>query len=172
MKRTKLALVLILSLFSAMLGVQVVTVTKAAPPTSSGIGIISPANTTYTHGLLSPKVMMVSLVARNSGISMTYSLDGKSNVTIPLVIQGHDLSFQAAITGSVTLPELAEGSHSIVVYANDTAGNMGASETSFFTIIQETPSEPFPTTIIATASGASVAVVGVGLLVYFKKRKR
>lgn len=269
MKRTKLALVLILSLFSAMLGVQVVTVTKAAPPISSGIGIISPSNTTYRHGLLSLKVMMVSLVAGNSERSMTYSLDGKANVTVPLVIQGHDRSFQATITGSVTLPELpegshsvtvyseyalysftangvyypkyavwdhntvyftidhgispvisnlslenktysqnklplnfttdeptswigycldqqanatitgnvtltglAEGAHSIMVYANDTAGNMGASEKIFFTIIQETQSEPFPTTLVATASGASVAVIGMGLLVYFKKRKR
>ncbi|MCJ7559560.1 hypothetical protein MUO79_02945 [Candidatus Bathyarchaeota archaeon] len=32
-------------------------------------------------------------------------------------------------------------------------------------------SEPFPTTLVAAASGASVAVVGAGLLIYFKKRK-
>ena len=32
--------------------------------------------------------------------------------------------------------------------------------------------EPFPTALVATASGLSVAVVGIGLLVYFKKRKR
>jgi len=31
--------------------------------------------------------------------------------------------------------------------------------------------EPFPTVLVATASGLSVAVVAVGLLVYFKKRK-
>jgi hypothetical protein len=30
---------------------------------------------------------------------------------------------------------------------------------------------PFPTTLVAAASAASVAVVGVGLLVYFRKRK-
>jgi hypothetical protein len=34
------------------------------------------------------------------------------------------------------------------------------------------PSEPFPTALVITASGASVAMVGVGLLVYFKKHKR
>jgi nitrous oxidase accessory protein NosD len=32
--------------------------------------------------------------------------------------------------------------------------------------------EPFPTALVATASGTLVAVIGVGLLVYFKKRKR
>jgi hypothetical protein len=32
--------------------------------------------------------------------------------------------------------------------------------------------EPFPTTLIIAASGAAVAIAGVGLLVYFKKRER
>jgi hypothetical protein len=82
-----------------------------------------------------------------------------------------DQQANATITGNVTLTGLAEGSHSIIVYANDTAGNMGTSEKIFFTIIQETQSEPFPT-ILVIAPIASVAVVGVGLLVYFKKRKR
>jgi LPXTG-motif cell wall-anchored protein len=31
--------------------------------------------------------------------------------------------------------------------------------------------ETFPTALVATASGISAAVVGLGLLVYFKKRK-
>jgi hypothetical protein len=70
----------------------------------------------------------------------------------------------------VTLTGLAEGTHSIVIYANDTTGNMGASETIFFTIVQETRSESFPT-IIVIAPIASAAV-GVGLLVYFKKRHK
>ena len=32
--------------------------------------------------------------------------------------------------------------------------------------------EPFPTALAVGASGASIAIIGVGLLVYFKKRKR
>ncbi|HUT17110.1 MAG TPA: hypothetical protein VMW84_02300, partial [Acidobacteriota bacterium] len=32
--------------------------------------------------------------------------------------------------------------------------------------------EPLPTTLIITTSGASIAVIGIGLLVYFKKRNR
>jgi parallel beta-helix repeat protein len=35
----------------------------------------------------------------------------------------------------------------------------------------QTQLEHFPTTLVATASGASVAIIGAGLLVYFKKRK-
>jgi N-acetylneuraminic acid mutarotase len=83
-----------------------------------------------------------------------YSLDGKGNVSV---------------IGNYTLTNLSNGSHSITVYANDTFGNMGASETVYFSI--DAP-EPFPTAPVATASVATVSVVvGVSLIVYFKKRK-
>jgi hypothetical protein len=35
-----------------------------------------------------------------------------------------------------------------------------------------TQPEPFPTMLVAIASAALVAIIGIGLLVYFKKRKR
>jgi multisubunit Na+/H+ antiporter MnhC subunit len=44
---------------------------------------------------------------------------------------------------------------------------MGASETISFGI-----ATPFPTTLVVTASVVSVAIIGTGLLVYFRKRKR
>ena len=67
---------------------------------------------------------------------------------------------------------MTNGFHSITVYANDTFGDMGASETITFTIAIPEPT-PFPTAPVAAVSGASaVVVVGAGLLVYFKKRKR
>jgi len=83
-----------------------------------------------------------------------YCLDGKANITI---------------AGNATLNGIANGSHSIVVYANDTAGNMRASEPVLFTVAKESEPEPFPTTLVV-APITSMAVVGVGLLVYFKKR--
>lgn len=79
-----------------------------------------------------------------------YSLDNEANVTL---------------TGNTTLA-LKEGSHSIVLYANDTAGNMVASETIYFTIKQVFP------TIPVAAGVTTTAVVGLGLLAYFNKRKR
>ncbi|MBN1245442.1 hypothetical protein JXA31_07610 [Candidatus Bathyarchaeota archaeon] len=45
----------------------------------------------------------------------------------------------------------------------------GVSEVVNFTITK--PPEPFPTAFVLTTSVASVAVIGAGLLVYFKKRK-
>jgi hypothetical protein len=55
----------------------------------------------------------------------------------------------------------------LTIYAKDEAGNVGTSETILFTV-----DVPFPTTLVVAASGASVAIVGIGLFVYFKKRKR
>jgi hypothetical protein len=89
----------------------------------------------------------------NQSVSkITYCLDGQENVTI---------------TGNITLTGLANGDHNVTVYATDEGGNTGASETIYFSV--EVP-EPFPTTLVMAASGASVVVLGLGLLVYFKKR--
>lgn len=81
---------------------------------------------------------------------ISYVLDGQENVTI---------------AGNTTLTGLSDGPHNIKVYAKDAAGNIDASEAVFFSV-----KVPFPTALVATASGASVAVIGVGLFVYFKKR--
>ena len=81
----------------------------------------------------------------------TYSLDGQENVTV---------------AGNTTLTELSKGDHNVTVYAKDEAGNVGASETIWFSV-----AEPFPLVPVAVAS-VMVALVGVGLLFHFKKRKR
>ena len=66
----------------------------------------------------------------------------------------------------------------MTVYANDTVGRKGNSETVYFNITQETEQEftaqpeTFPITPVAVVSGVSVAVVAAGLLVYFRKRRR
>jgi hypothetical protein len=88
----------------------------------------------------------------NESISqITYSLDGQANVTI---------------TGNTTLTGLSDGDHNVTVYATDEFGNTGVSETMYFSV-----DVPFPTTTVI-APTVSVAVIGMGLLVYFKKRKR
>jgi predicted phage tail protein len=70
--------------------------------------------------------------------------------------------------GNLTLNDLTNGAHNITVYALDNYGIRGASETASFTIEQPAP---FPTALAATAFGVSATVIGIGLLVYFKKRK-
>jgi len=82
----------------------------------------------------------------------SYVLDGQHNVTI---------------TGNTTLTGLPDGDHNVTIYAIDEAGNTGVSETIYFNV--DVP-EPFPT-ILVIASLSTLAIVGIGLLVYFKKRK-
>jgi hypothetical protein len=112
------------------------------------ISVASPQNATYSSSKLSLNFTL------NKPVDwMGYSLDGQQKATL---------------TSNTTLIGLSNGLHNITVYANDTYGNMGASETVTFRV--DVP-EPFPTALVATASGASAAAVCLGLLVYFKKRK-
>ncbi len=115
--------------------------------TPPGIAISSPENKSY-----STTDIPLNFAVNELFTQATYSLDGKDNVTI---------------AGNKTLTGLSVGGHNITVYAWDAAGNLGTSETIAFTIALE----PFPTTLII-ASVIAVSVVGIGLLVYFKKRKR
>jgi len=63
---------------------------------------------------------------------------------------------------------LSDGSHSLVVYAEDTAGNIGASEIVYFNIDIPQP-EAFPWWILRAVA---VVMVGVGVtLVLWKRRK-
>jgi hypothetical protein len=64
----------------------------------------------------------------------------------------------------LTLEGLLDGAHNLTLFATDAAGNIGSSETMYFTVdVPEPPVVP----VIAVAA----IVIGVGLLVYFKKRK-
>lgn len=78
------------------------------------------------------------------------------------------------ITGNATLTGLSEGPHNLTVFANNSAGNMGASEVVNFTIevpaSSQLASRPLPTVLVAGISGVSVAIVAIGIFYYFKKR--
>jgi len=114
-----------------------------------GVSISSPENKTYSADGV-PLTFTVSEFTSWIG----YSLDGQMNMTI---------------TGNTTLHGLPDGTHSITVYANDTTGNVGASEMVYFTI-ETQQEEPFPTWIIAVI--VIIAIFGVALLVYFTKVKK
>jgi N-acetylneuraminic acid mutarotase len=115
-----------------------------APP---AVAVVSPENKTYAANNVS-----LAFTVSKPALWMGFSLDGKETV---------------AVTGNTTIAELTSGLHNVTVYARDTFENTVASETVTFTIAKP---EPFPTTLVATASGASVAIISVCLLVYFKKR--
>ena len=113
------------------------------------VSILLPENNTYA-----PDGMPLQFFIDEPASWTGYSLDGQGNITV---------------TENVTLPELSVGQHTLIVYANDTAGNPAVSQTVFFSV--EKPEETFPI-ILVVASVITFVVVCVGLLAYFKKRKR
>jgi len=100
----------------------------------------------------------------NSEVPLNFTVN-ESVSRISYVLDGQDNS---TFFGNTTLTCLDNGEHNLTVYACDDAGNIGASETVTFTVAEP---KPFPTTMVI-APIASVAVIGAGLLVYFKNRIR
>jgi hypothetical protein len=111
------------------------------------ISVASPENRNYN----SSEIQLNFTVNRQADW-MGYSLDGNENVTL---------------TGNTTINGLSSGLHNVTIYAKDELGNIGTSETICFSI-----ELPFPTTLVAAAFIGIVAVIGVGLLVYFKKHNK
>jgi parallel beta-helix repeat protein len=89
------------------------------PPdtTPPNIAILSPQNTTYYITSV-PLTFTASEPASWCG----YSLDGNANVTL-------------ASCANTTLTSLGYSSHNVIVYANDTSGNMGVSNRVYFTVL-------------------------------------
>jgi len=123
----------------------------------------------FGYGTVPPKISIASpqnesqssnVVSLNFTLSkpvewIGYSLDGEENMTV---------------TGNFTLTDLSNGLHNLTVYANDTFGNMGASEPVSFTVAVP---ERFPFVPFAVAAVAVIAIVAVaGLLLYRRKRRR
>jgi hypothetical protein len=109
-----------------------------------------------------PKITDLSVIDTDSGDRMlSFNVDAETSWV------GYSLDNQANVTvnGDAVLKNLSTGTHIVTVYAEDTAGNKGASETLYFTV-----EEPDLIPLILVSTG-TVFAVGAGLLVYFKKRK-
>jgi hypothetical protein len=107
-----------------------------------------------------------------------FSLDGEENVTVSLdvLVQGSLASQYEVWRGNVTLVGVSGGSHSLIVYAEETTGSAGAASPVTFTVEtagQQIGSESlsFPTTLLIAAVLVA-AVVCAGLLLYFIKFKK
>jgi hypothetical protein len=108
------------------------------------IAVSSPKSKTYDTGDIS-----LTFTVNEPAVWIGYSLDGQDNLTI---------------TENVTLSGLSKGAHNVTVYAKDIAGNIGASETIHFTMVDHFPIEWIAASVIM------VATVGVALLIHFKKK--
>jgi hypothetical protein len=126
--------------------------------------LIKPINETYyLLKTSSPKILLCSpLNQTNKELnvpvcfsmdkivnSIYYSLDGQENTTI---------------NGNTTLTNLASGLHNLTIYATDTHGNRGASETIYFTVVA-----PFPTLLVVAP--LALVIVGVGSLLLYRRHR-
>jgi len=82
--------------------------------------VLSPQNVTHTS-----QNVALDFAINKTASWMANSLDGQGNITI---------------SGNITLTNLANGPHNLVICANDTTGNVGKSSTVFFTIAISKPS--------------------------------
>jgi hypothetical protein len=93
----------------------------SAAPFFSGIDITSPTNSTYTDNVLALNVSASTIGGSNIFFSMNYTIDDIYADQIPLTLSYPRNSIMIAQhNGSVVLPNLPEGTHKIVVYANYT----------------------------------------------------
>lgn len=121
---------------------------ESMPPT---ITIMSPENKTYPTSSI-PLTFNIDEPA----VWIGYSLDGQMNGTI---------------VGNITLPTLPDGAHHIVVYANDTYGNMGESATVYFmvditkanitNVSQDPSTNVLPDTIVRVNATVTDATSGI-----------
>jgi hypothetical protein len=117
--------------------------TDTIPPS---ISLLSPQNQAYDAAEL-----LLNFTLNETASWIGYSLDGQETVTI---------------TGNTTLTDLSYGSHTITVYATDSAGNTGNSETIHFSV-----PELFPTTW-AAAVITIIAGGGVAFIFHFKRTSK
>lgn len=190
MKRTAVALVMVLS-FSAVTGTQFVSLGKANPLPEMYMRatIENPKNTTYNTNTIA-----LDFSAEASTffpyLNFSYSLDAQEVKPVEsMTVTGHEFIpinpgvYRQWLRGSCALSNLSEGWHNVTVYVTYASsrenppygGPIRLANTTFRIAFQQLQKEePFPTALVAVliASGTSVSVIGVGLLVYFKKSKR
>ena len=112
----------------------------------------SMANSSIENKTYASTELSLSLVFNETTSWICYSLDNEANVTL---------------TENTTLYGLLAGYHTLVIFANDTAGNMGKSDTVEFTIQPnlQAPTSPSPTlqlTIPQLVSPTEVIIIDYG----------
>jgi hypothetical protein len=104
---------------------------------------------------------------------LNYSLDGQAPISMAYFVPS-DLTPPYYVHGNDVFHDLSDGTHNLTIYVETAIGGLTGNfnETTSFEVDTSTAIvEPFPTTLVI-ASVITAAIVGIGLLVYLKKRKR
>ena len=185
MRRKALALMMAF-LFSAVAGTVFVNLSSAnpLPPVDPAITIDSPQNATYRVNT----IILSFTIESNWGVyPCFYSLDGQKMKPIEnlTVISREDANigknppiYRTTLEGNCVLSNLSQGEHNVTfylitdhefsLYRTYEKGDVLYSATAQFIIDS---SRSFPTVFAVGASGASVAILGIGILTYFKKHR-
>ncbi len=184
MKKTALAIMLILSAIFCLLAIEsqaTEILVKGNPVPMTSVQIIFPeaAGNTYNSSTITMRYSAhFSYVVHRL---VVYSLDGAENVTIYEYYSQTEADAEADINGSVILTGLSGGAHYIQIYApgNRLLGGSDTDKVYFWVNTNPRPTafpeptpmaETFPATLVFVAS-VVIAVVAIGSLVYFKRRK-
>ena len=136
------------------------TVCFSIDSTPPDILLLSPENKIYTVDTSNTADIPLMFTSNERSLQLSYSLDGHENETI---------------VENITLTALPIGPHNVTLYARDDVGNVGVSETVVFDVVadseSQTEKEVFSKTMLLSVSVATIAIVGGGLLVYFKRYK-
>jgi parallel beta-helix repeat protein len=130
------------------------TVYFSVDTVAPSIVVLSPQNQTYTSSSIS-----LTFTVSESTSWTGYSLDGQANETV--------------LTADTVISSLSDGSHSLVVYAKDAAGNTGVSQEITFTVYAQAPQGllGIPLTVWIAAAVVAIIVV-VALVLYFTKMRK
>ncbi len=120
------------------------TVNDGTPPIVANLSI---ENKTYGQ-----KDLSLNFTVDESTSWMGYSLDEQANVTI---------------ADNTTLTSLADGPHILTVYANDTVGNVGTSQSVNFNI-----STVPPLSISSTLASLAIIIVALSVVVLLRIKNR
>jgi N-acetylneuraminic acid mutarotase len=115
-----------------------------------GYGTIPLVSSPANQGNYTSSNVPLTFELRVQGASLSYSLDGGAKV--PLL-------------GNTSLSDLVNGDHTLTIYATAENGNTSTLQKINFKV------DNTFTTILVIATIVTVAIVIIGLIVYFKKRK-
>ncbi len=119
------------------------TINNGVPPS---ITLLQFENTTYEKDNLP-----LNFVVDEPVSWMGYSFDGQANVTV---------------SGNFTFSELASGVHNVTIYAKDLLGNIGASETTIFTVTKPEQIEPWSVGVLATV----IFIVSISAILFLYRK--
>jgi len=134
------------------------------------VGSVPPDTRPPETWILSPLENEIFMVANITAVSIPLNFTIDENAArLAFSLDGHP---NTTIAGNASLTELSAGPHNVTVYAWDSAGNVGASTATNFTIAQEPKPEVFPVVPVALAAIAVVAFSAAGLVFTRKKRQK